>query len=449
MVIGLAGCGDRPSSSPPASLSSTSSKRFAKEIVEVAPPALIQSARQVLDSYQPQIKIVSPRPGQVLDDTQVSVTFQVNDFPLFKDEASGLGPHLHVVLDNEKYQPMYDASQPIVFADLTPGTHTIRAFASRPWHESFKNAGAYAQVSFEVFTNTANTAPEESQPILTYSRPAGAYGAEPIMLDFYLTNAPLHVLARESEEDEIEDWQIRGTVNGQTFTFDTWEPIYLTGFVPGLNWVKLELVDTKGKVLDGPFNSTARLIDYQPGGEDALSKLVRGELSMDAVMQLVDPDYEPAPEVIEPAISEDEDVDERDESEVSLPESSQSASEVSGSSEASESSGSTINPGVNEDEPERTSEPMIDESTLDELRRTTSESVPDDRAPAIAPILSPVDSSADESDPIDDSVRTEMPVQTETEINAPIESPIEKGVDVMPPEFDEPGSDEELAEVAS
>lgn len=306
LALVVTGCGDRPSSNQPASLSSRSFKRFAKEIVEVSPPASIQSLRRAIDGYEPQVQILSPRFGEVLYDTTVSVKFQVNDLPLFKDEASGLGPHLHVVLDNQKYQAVYDTAQPITFNDLEPGTHTIRAFASRPWHESFKNAGAYAQVTFDVFTDTANSDPIESQPLLTYSRPASSYGAEPIMLDFYLSDAPLHVLARESADDDIEDWQIRGTVNGQRFTFDTWEPIYLTGFVPGLNWVKLELIDSNGTVIDGPFNSTARLIDYAPGGDDALSRLIRGELSTDAMMQMVDPDYEPMPVIIEPEVIEPE-----------------------------------------------------------------------------------------------------------------------------------------------
>jgi hypothetical protein len=69
--------------------------------------------------------------------------------------------------------------------------------------------------------------------VLTYSRPTGSYGAEPIMLDFYLTNAPLHLVAQENPDDEIADWRIRVTVNGESFVLDRWQPVYLKGFKPG------------------------------------------------------------------------------------------------------------------------------------------------------------------------------------------------------------------------
>jgi hypothetical protein len=264
---------------------------------EVAPPALIQELRKALDKYQPQVTIVSPRSDEVVQDTTVSVQLRVNDLRLFKDDTLGLGPHLHFILDNQPYEAIYDVSKPILLEDLTPGTHTIRVFASRPWHESFKNEGAYAQTTFHIFAKTPENNPQANQPLLTYSRPKGSYGAEPVMLDFYLTNAPLHLVAQEKADDDIHDWKIRCTVNGESFTFDRWEPIYLKGFKPGRNWVQLELLDEQGNSYANAFNNTVRLIDYQPGGTDALSKLTRGELDLTEAMYIVDSNYvPPAPE---------------------------------------------------------------------------------------------------------------------------------------------------------
>jgi hypothetical protein len=146
---------------------------------------------------------------------------------------SGLGPHLHVILDNQPYQAVYDLDKPLVFEDLPPGTHTLRVFRLPPWHESFKNEGAYAQTTFHIFTKTTDNNPDPALPLLTYSRPTGSYGAEPIMLDFYLTNAPLHLVAQESADDDIADWRIRVTANGQSFVLDRWQPVYLKGFKRG------------------------------------------------------------------------------------------------------------------------------------------------------------------------------------------------------------------------
>ncbi|MBD2076594.1 hypothetical protein H6F86_22445 [Phormidium sp. FACHB-592] len=270
------------------------------KIAEASPPSALQELRQALDNYQPQVSFISPRQNEVLSDNTVSVRFLVKDLPIFKNETFGLGPHLHVLLDNRGYQAVYDTSQPLIFDNLEPGTHTIRAFASRPWHESFKNDGAFVQTTFHVFTKTQDNSPNPALPLLTYSRPQGSYGAEPILLDFYLTNAPLHLVAQADATDDIVDWRIRCTVNGDSFVIDRWQPLYLKGFKPGKNWVQLEYLDDKGNPVPNVFNNTVRLVDYQPNGDDTLSKLVRGELSAAEVRGIVDPNYIPPAIDLEP-----------------------------------------------------------------------------------------------------------------------------------------------------
>ncbi|MDX2256568.1 MAG: hypothetical protein NW214_13725 [Pseudanabaenaceae cyanobacterium bins.39] len=275
------------------------------KFTEVSPPSEIQRLSRQLDQYEPKISILSPKADEILNDGEVSVKFDVKDLPIFKNAEFGLGPHIHVALDNQEYKALYDINQAVTFSNLSPGTHTIRAFASRPWHESFKNQGAYAQVSFHVFTKTDENNPNAQTPLLTYSRPVGTYGAEPIMLDFYLQNAPLHLLAQK--EAKINDWQIRATIDDQSFVFDRWEPIYLKGFKKGKNWVKLELIEVDGDPIPNVFNSTAHVINYQPDGTDTLSRLVRGEViaNIDAI---VNPSYvppatpapEPTPEPAKP-----------------------------------------------------------------------------------------------------------------------------------------------------
>ncbi len=260
------------------------------KVIEVSPPSEIQKLSRLLDRYEPQVSIVSPKPDEILDDAQVDVKFDVKNLPIFKNADFGLGPHIHVTLDNQEYKALYDLKQSVTFDRLSPGTHTIRAFASRPWHESFKNQGAYAQVSFNVLTKTGENTPDAKTPLLTYSRPVGTYGAEPILLDFYLQNAPLHSLAKE--EASVDDWQVRATVNGQSFTFDRWEPIYLKGFKQGKNWVKLELLEDDGDAIPNVFNSTAHVIDFQPNGTDTLARLVRGE-KIANIEAIVNPNYVP------------------------------------------------------------------------------------------------------------------------------------------------------------
>jgi len=289
LVLSLLSCGNRAVSQTGSRIVSPSPP--SGNISEVSPPEVIQTLREALEGYQPQVAILSPQPDAVFQDNTVTARFQVKDLPIFKNPELDLGPHLHVILDNQPYIAVYDLNQPLAFPDLAPGTHTLRVFASRPWHESFKNEGAYAQTTFHIFTKTQDNNPNPAQPLLTYSRPKGSYGAEPILLDFYLTNAPLHIAAQENPNDEIADWRVRCTINGNSFVLDRWQPVYLKGFKPGKNWVQLEFIDEQGNTAKNVFNSTIRLITYEPKGKDTLSKLVRGELSATEARGIVEPEY--------------------------------------------------------------------------------------------------------------------------------------------------------------
>ncbi|MGP0127956.1 MAG: hypothetical protein ACTMUB_01425 [cyanobacterium endosymbiont of Rhopalodia musculus] len=279
-----------------------------KKLAEVSPPPVIQELYKTLDQYQPQVDIISPENDRVFSEPSIVVKLDVKDYPLFKDPELGLGPHLHLILDNEPYRAIYSLDEPIILENLTPGTHTLRVFASRPWHESFKNDGAYDQTTFYILTKTEDNAPDMSLPLLTYSRPRGIYGAQPIMLDFYLTNAPLHLVAQENADDKVADWRIRVTINGESFLVDTWKAIYIQGFEEGTNWVQLEFLDEQGNLVNNAFNNTVRLITYKPNGQDTLSKLVRGELSAELVRSIVDPNYkakiDPSP-LVEEALTQE------------------------------------------------------------------------------------------------------------------------------------------------
>ncbi len=270
---------------------------------EVATPPLIQELNQSFQQYNPQVSILSPKSDQVFKDDRLSVKLQVKDLPIFKHPELAMGPHLHLILDNEPYRAVYDTNKPVVFKNLAPGTHTLRAFASRPWDESFKNEGAYAQTTFHILTKTKDNNPDPSLPLLTYNSPNGTYGAEPIMLDFYLTNAPLHLVAQENPD--YQDWRIRVTINGESFVLDNWQSIYLKGFEKGKNWVQLEFIDEDGNVVKNVFNDTVRLIDYDPKQKDTLAQLVQGKLSLEVARAIVEPNYQakpiPAPELEIPA----------------------------------------------------------------------------------------------------------------------------------------------------
>ena len=264
------------------------------------------------DIADPILRFVEPREGQTVTGSTVNVRLALSGdlkgYKPGKDPATGLGNHIHVILDNEPYEAYYSLDQPFELRNVTAGRHTLRVFPSRPWHESYKNPYAFQMVTFTVSgggdasrptttstgqtmagnrnaananatnANAANAnaaaspAParegkdlpgqpgavvDAAKPLLTYSRPKGEYkgpDADAIMIDFWLANAKL--------QGDGGEYRVRYSVDGGEQKFlDKWEPIWLAGWSAGAHKVRLELVDKAGNVVDnGNFNATERTI---------------------------------------------------------------------------------------------------------------------------------------------------------------------------------------------
>ncbi|MEM8637599.1 MAG: hypothetical protein AAGG51_02095 [Cyanobacteria bacterium P01_G01_bin.54] len=265
-------------------------------ITETAPPLSIRTLTPLAAVYEPQVKIVTPRPNTVLDAPRVEVSLAVQDLPVFKDTELELGPHLQIILDNQPPVSVYSLADPIILEDVAAGTHLLRVFAVTPWGESFKNEGAYAQTQFSVLTGDRNHQPNPNLPLLTYNSPQGRYSAQPLLLDFFLSNAPLRWVEPSAVKSDSAaaintDWRIRVTVNDQSFLLDDWQSLYLEGFKPGLNWVKLEFLGATGQPIDNVFNNTVRIVDYQPDQTTPLAALITNAIAPEVQGALLNPMY--------------------------------------------------------------------------------------------------------------------------------------------------------------
>jgi hypothetical protein len=256
----------------------------------VARPAKLGSMmaqRGEQDASAPVVKILSPANDATVKGSVVHVRLSLSGdlkggFKLGKEPGTDMGNHVHVILDNQPYEAYYDLSRPFELRNVSPGKHTLRVFPSRPWHESFKNNGAFEMVSFTVVADpsgppNANATPTGSpatgegkdmthstagdvdplKPLLTYSRPKGenkGADAEAIMIDFWLTNAKLKGDGGEYRVRYIIDDDEPGYI-------DKWEPIWLTGWTSGPHTVRLELLDKNNNpVENGGYNTTTREI---------------------------------------------------------------------------------------------------------------------------------------------------------------------------------------------
>lgn len=250
----------------------------------------MMKARGEQDQAKPELTVESPKEGDVIESSTVKVKVTVGgDLKMGKDE-SGMGNHVHVILDNQPYAAHYMWDEGFELRNVTDGEHTLRMFPSRPWHQSYKNEGAFRMIRFTVKNGGADESKpttddkgntmadpkadekqsegadvEEStagnvdpaKPLLTYSRPKGDYkgeDAEAIMVDFWLSNAQL--------TGDGGQYRIRCTINGEEpFLIETWAPLWLAGWQNGKNVVKLELIDGSGNpVENGGYNTTSREI---------------------------------------------------------------------------------------------------------------------------------------------------------------------------------------------
>ncbi len=255
-------------------------------IQEVAVPAAIEKLKENIE-YQPKIAIISPKQGENFDKNALDLELEVKDFPIYRDPELNLGPHLKIILDDRPIGEVYDLDEDISWSNLSPGVHTVRVLAMTPWNESFKNKAAYAIASFNVVEEESEEPQENKTPdlssstILTYNSPRGDIAAEPILLDFYLSNPD-------------PKYQIQVTVNKDSFVVDRDTPIYLQGFDLGKNSVELKLLDAKGNPVDADFSNAVEEFNYQPNEEDPLSKILGGDISTEVATKIVDPDYKPA-----------------------------------------------------------------------------------------------------------------------------------------------------------
>lgn len=218
----------------------------------------------------PTVKILAPAEGTTAGDVEkaknATVRLDVKNW-----ETKEGGQHVHLILDDHPYKPIYDTKAPVKLAELLPagvelteGLHVLHAFPSRATHESVKSKGALSMVTFWVGKKGKATV-DHKKPHVVYSRPKGAYAgpaAKELLLDFYLVGTDL------SKGDKV-----RYTITGPgldaplTGEFTRWAPKVVKNLGKGEYAFKLEYLDKDGKPVPGPLNATTRTVKLDPTAE--------------------------------------------------------------------------------------------------------------------------------------------------------------------------------------
>lgn len=218
------------------------------------------------------LKLEAPESGAVIAGQSVPFSFDVSDFELGIETAdaaskglanSGMGQHIHLIVDNGPYSAHYEADFTEEVAN--PGHHIGIAFLSRSYHESVKEPTAYQLFQFTTGEDVGAAATETvdlEEPMLFYSRPKGAYAGDEtkeVLLDFYVVNTELSDAGHRAKV----------TVNDQdTFYITQWAPYVIEGLPLGENTITVELVDAEGNAVDSPLGKGGQMIQLK-GSADA------------------------------------------------------------------------------------------------------------------------------------------------------------------------------------
>lgn len=204
-----------------------------------------------------RVVITSPAENEVVPTGDVTFRFDVKNYQL----ATG-GNHLHLIVDGKPYQAVYDPSGFKYPETLSEGVHTAVAFASRPWHETWKEAEAVSVVTFYVGRRTGERPIDYTKPLLLFSRPKGAQtganlsdptNAARVLFDFYLWNADLGP----------NGYKVQLGIDGQTFYTDQWRPFWVTGMKDGTHTFTLRLLDRHGHFVKTPYAPYSRQIEVK------------------------------------------------------------------------------------------------------------------------------------------------------------------------------------------
>tara|TARA_B100001778_G_scaffold146454_1_gene120561 strand:- start:1143 stop:1856 length:714 start_codon:yes stop_codon:yes gene_type:complete len=160
---------------------------------------------------------------------------------------SGKGQHIHFIVNNGPYSAHYTNN---FNKKLNSDNNVILAFLSRSYHESVKNPNAF------ILTQIGENKIDLNNEFLFYSRPKGTYkgkDTEKLLLDFYLINTAISPNGNK----------VKATINDIEFVITEWAPYYIQGLPKGEIKIKLELINSEGKLIDSPFNPSIRTVNLE------------------------------------------------------------------------------------------------------------------------------------------------------------------------------------------
>lgn len=196
------------------------------------------------------VKIETPQEEQVMSWETVDVFFRLQNYSI----GDG-GNRICLILDNGSPMEHDHDLKPVILRGLSPGAHTLRAFAVRPDGKMLKDAEAWDRINFYVRRRDFSNFQPGDRPYLTVNLPwdGNAYpDAEgKVWLDFRLHHAPLGK----------DKYRVRFQLDGVSTFLEKEEPYPLTGLAEGRHRLVVDLVDEDGDPIPEIFARVERTFE--------------------------------------------------------------------------------------------------------------------------------------------------------------------------------------------
>ncbi|WP_057939126.1 hypothetical protein [Algoriphagus resistens] len=233
---------------------SSEKERINEEIVAMPPSqdAQVSSTPQVkLFQYEDQaaypdaiLELYSPLGNQTFKPGKVPFEFNIKNFPFDLNATKEF--KLFNILNGGDPIGFY---APIFQRDLTIGSYRVVAYLVDEEGLALKNFGNYVDRDFQV--GESRPFPYSGEPYLALNLPRSEQvyetGSE-VIIDFLVVGGDM----------KLDGLKVAIEVNDLSYEIDHMAPVRIENLQPGSYQVKIRLLRSDGKELEGPFSSVSR-----------------------------------------------------------------------------------------------------------------------------------------------------------------------------------------------
>jgi hypothetical protein len=235
---------------------SAEKQRVNEEVVVLPPiesPEVISSPEVKFFEYEYQaaypdaiLELYTPLGNQIFKPGKVPFEFNVKNYPFDSNETKEF--RLFNILNGGDPAGFYS---PIFQRDLTEGSYRVVAYLVDEEGLALKNFGNYIDRDFQVGESRPFPYSAEPYLALNYPRSGQVYEAgSEVVIDFLVVGGDM----------KLDGLKVAIELNELRYEIDHMAPVRVENLPIGAYQVKVRLLRTNGKELDGPFSSVSKEI---------------------------------------------------------------------------------------------------------------------------------------------------------------------------------------------